>query len=320
MPHKYCDRTGQVHEELEKQIDWTQLGLPANPSIFDFTENQQWNITGNAARNSYSGSTNFLSPKNGLNCADNWGFSNKEEPPVDFVSNFGISEDKGCPLKLQSKYGLNMYKFLVTDDALQHDALKGKRVLEVGSGRGRGAAYVAKTFEPASYLGVELSADRVEQASNSFAKISNLKFTVGNALQLPIQNSSMDFVLNVESSFHYPDFEQFLSEVYRVLQPGGTFLWTAPLLNRGDSIAHKEAQFTKTHFRLEKIMDITENVMESRRGLLEKCDEEEWAILCASLYDGSFLWPWFALPGTKSYEAMKTKILPYVRIVATKSL
>jgi SAM-dependent methyltransferase len=304
-----CDRTGQIHEQLQKEIDWTRLGMPSNPTLFDFLEDSRWNLTGAASQNAYTS----LSV-----CVDNWGFFEKEIQLPDVVSSFEAGKGE-CPLKLQSKYGLNMYRFMVTD-GLQHDALNGKHVLEVGSGRGKGAAYLAKTFGPAKYIGVDLNEARVESASKLWGATPNLKFEVGSASQLPIQNSSMDFVLNVESSFHYPDFGKFLSEVHRVLKPGGTFLWTAPLLTRGDTVANKEDQFTASGFRLEKSIDITQNVVESRWNLLQKSDAQEFAIICAGLYDNSFLWPWLALPGTLFYKAMDTRAVPYVRFIAKKPL
>ena len=50
------------------------------------------------------------------------------------------------------RYGLQLYH-----QAASWANLKGKDVLEVGSGRGGGASYIARYLEPNSYVGIDLS-------------------------------------------------------------------------------------------------------------------------------------------------------------------
>jgi len=57
-------------------------------------------------------------------------------------------------------------------------------------------------------------------------QIPGLSFVQGNAENLPFGPESVDAVINVESSHCYPHFDQFLSEVSRVLRPGGVLLYT----------------------------------------------------------------------------------------------
>jgi ubiquinone/menaquinone biosynthesis C-methylase UbiE len=47
----------------------------------------------------------------------------------------------------------------------------------------------------------------------------------GDAENLPFLDESFDAVLNVEASHAYPHFNRFLSEMVRVLRPGGHFLY-----------------------------------------------------------------------------------------------
>ena len=51
-----------------------------------------------------------------------------------------------------------------------------------------------------------------------------LDFVHGDAENLPFPDESFDAVINVEASHIYPHFDRFLSEVKRVLRPGGHFL------------------------------------------------------------------------------------------------
>ena len=53
-----------------------------------------------------------------------------------------------------------------------------------------------------------------------------LDFIEGNAEHLPFPDESFDAVINIESSHTYPHFSRFLTEVARVLRPGGHFLYT----------------------------------------------------------------------------------------------
>lgn len=100
-------------------------------------------------------------------------------------------------------------------------AVSGKRVVEIGSGRGGGAAWVARTQQPLSVVGIELSPAAVRLASDVHQGISGLRFEVGNALALPFADCSVDTLMNVESCHHYADLPLFLREVGRVLVVDG---------------------------------------------------------------------------------------------------
>jgi SAM-dependent methyltransferase len=104
--------------------------------------------------------------------------------------------------------------------------IAGGRVLEVSCGRGGGAFFVKGAFEPAAYIGVDLSEENVRIATDRFGDTEGLEFRIGSADNLPFDDESFDAVLNVEASHLYPDMSRFLGEVARVLRPGGLFLYT----------------------------------------------------------------------------------------------
>lgn len=105
-------------------------------------------------------------------------------------------------------------------------SLAGLTVLEVGSGRGGGASYLARYHRPARYVGADFSPTAVALAQRRHAGVANLAFTVGDAERLPFPAASFDAVVNVESSHCYGDVGRFFAEVARVLRPGGHFLYT----------------------------------------------------------------------------------------------
>jgi SAM-dependent methyltransferase len=100
--------------------------------------------------------------------------------------------------------------------------LRGKDVLEVSCGHGGGAFYLTRTFAPASYTGLDLNPTGIAYCKKRH-HLAALRFIQGDAENLPFPDASFDAVLNVEASHCYPDFPRFLSEVARVLRPGGYF-------------------------------------------------------------------------------------------------
>jgi SAM-dependent methyltransferase len=99
-----------------------------------------------------------------------------------------------------------------------------RNVLEVGCGRGGGAAYVARALGPRRVVAVDLSPRAIALCRRRF-RLPNLSFQVGDAEQLPFPDGAFDAVVNVESSHCYGRFDLFLREVRRVLRPGGHFLY-----------------------------------------------------------------------------------------------
>ena len=102
--------------------------------------------------------------------------------------------------------------------------LAGKEVLEVGAGRGGGAAFVLRYHDPERLTAVDFSPQAVAFCQDRH-RMPNLVFKEGDAEHLPFPDASFDTVINVESSHCYGSMPAFLSEVVRVLRPGGCFLY-----------------------------------------------------------------------------------------------
>lgn len=100
--------------------------------------------------------------------------------------------------------------------------LRGRKVLEVSCGHGGGASYLTRTFAPSHYTALDLNPTGIAFCRKRHV-IAGLEFVQGDAENLPFADGSFDVVVNVEASHCYPDFPRFLSEVARVLEPGGHF-------------------------------------------------------------------------------------------------
>ncbi|MCF6305281.1 MAG: class I SAM-dependent methyltransferase [Rhodobacteraceae bacterium] len=104
--------------------------------------------------------------------------------------------------------------------------LTGKKLLDVGTGRGGGSSYMHRYLNPRETVGMDFASTAVAICQKNSAGIDGLSYQQGNAMEMPFKEGEFDAVTNVESSHCYPDRAQFFREVVRVLKPGGSFLYT----------------------------------------------------------------------------------------------
>jgi phthiocerol/phenolphthiocerol synthesis type-I polyketide synthase E len=176
--------------------------------------------------------------------------------------------------------------------------LRGRRVLDVGCGRG-GTVFVIKTFfEPQSVQGLDLSSKAIASCRANH-RYDNVRFDEGDAEKLPFDGELFDVVTNVESSHSYPNMGAFYNEVFRVLAPGGCFLYTDVFPK--DGLADCLATLKSSGFTLEVDRDITANVLLS-------CDEVARARVGAYDVgnDRELMNNFLAAPGSQVYEDMRT--------------
>jgi ubiquinone/menaquinone biosynthesis C-methylase UbiE len=102
--------------------------------------------------------------------------------------------------------------------------LRDRDLLEVGCGRGGGAALVHQVFGCRSTTGLDLSPQAIAFCQRTH-RFPGLSYLAGTAQKLPFPDASFDAVINIESSHLYPDLAGFYAEVGRVLKPGGHFLY-----------------------------------------------------------------------------------------------
>lgn len=137
---------------------------------------------------------------------------------------------------------------------------KGKDVLEVGSGRGGGAAYIQRCLQPRSVTGIDFSANAVDFCQETHA-VEGLTFIAGDAESLPFDDHSFDVVINVESSHTYGSMETFLGEVTRVLRPNGYFLFAD--VRPKESIHTLRCQLQDSGLHILNERDISQNVLKA---------------------------------------------------------
>jgi len=152
-----------------------------------------------------------------------------------------------------NRYFIQLYHYVATGARI-----KGRRVLEVGSGRGGGASYIKRCLHPDSMTGVDFSGHAVKFCRERH-RVEGLSFRQGDAESLPFGDASFDCVLNVESSHCYGAMEKFVAQVTRVLKPNGHFLF-ADLRNK-DAGETLQTALTSSGLKVLEKVDITAFIM-----------------------------------------------------------
>jgi SAM-dependent methyltransferase len=108
------------------------------------------------------------------------------------------------------------------DTALDRLTEPPRRVLDLGTGTGKGARVVAKRFPQAEVVGVDLSPAMIEEARRVLpAELSSrVRFEVADASRLPFEDGAFDLVLLLNM---IPFFE----ELARVTAPGARVVVTS---------------------------------------------------------------------------------------------
>ena len=145
--------------------------------------------------------------------------------------------------------------------------LTGKRLLDVGCGRGGNVWLLRRTFDLTHAVGADLTFGSVAFASTTVPG-DRAAFVAADAQRLPFAPASFDVVTNVESSCCYPDIERFYREVARVVRPGGSFLYT-DLFPRPLVPACRDA-LVALGFDVVSEQDVTPNVARSRATRAER--------------------------------------------------
>ena len=234
-----------------------------------------------------------------------------KEGDVTFM-NYGYSKDN-YKIKLneedqKDRYSAQLYHFVATGIDI-----KGKNVLEVGCGRGGGLSYVHRYLSPNKVTGIDLNAKAIEFCEKNYVG-DNIDFVQGNAQKLCFKDHSFDVVINVESSHRYPQMDEFIKEVYRVLKPGGHLLFTDfRLSNELDKL---NTQFQNHNFTKIKDEIITPNVIEA----LDLMSDERIKLInkLVPKFMRGLGKQFAATKGTPTYNKFATRKFEYLYHVYTK--
>ncbi len=227
--------------------------------------------------------------------------------------NYGYKDNE--ELKLSKEDEPNRLFIQLYNMNIRDVNLNGKEIVEVGSGRGGGASWIAKTYEPKKLIGFDFSKDAVKLANEWYASQTNLSFEVGNAENLPLEDNSQDVIYNVESSHCYGNMEKFVNEAYRVLKPGGFFCWTD--FRDKSTINSVNSSFEEAKFEIITKKDITNEVLAALDDINDakaKAIREKVPITMRKSFE-----TFAGVEGTPVYESFKADTLHYYQYLSRKS-
>jgi ubiquinone/menaquinone biosynthesis C-methylase UbiE len=107
--------------------------------------------------------------------------------------------------------------------------LTGQRIIELGCGNARLARALLQRHAGSQLVGLEV--DAVQHAKNIANPQERLLFMAGSAEAIPFPDASFDGAMMLKSLHHVPldGMDQALTEVARVLKPGGWFYVSEPI-------------------------------------------------------------------------------------------
>jgi ubiquinone/menaquinone biosynthesis C-methylase UbiE len=236
---------------------------------------------------------------------EGWTFMNYGFAPADGTKVILSLEDRDEPDRLC----IQLYELVA-----QPADLGGREVLEVGSGRGGGASYIARYHRPAHLTGIDFSPQAIAFCGERHSSVLNLKFSTGDAEALPFSDASFDAVINVESSHCYGDIGKFFAEVHRVLRPGGWFLFA-------DLRSGKEGSELAAILRRQPWQDVQEEAITT--GVLKalELDDVRKRAMIEQMIPARLrpLFEEFAgLTGSKVYRGLQSGDLVYLRFALRK--
>lgn len=93
---------------------------------------------------------------------------------------------------------------------------------------GTGEAFALFHASIATGVGVDVSISMLHRGRASLNK-PKLHFVQGDATQLPLANECVDSVLMLGGIHHVPDRNALFRQLFRILKPGGVFIWREPV-------------------------------------------------------------------------------------------
>jgi SAM-dependent methyltransferase len=243
-------------------------------------------------------------------------------PRVDWTTmNYGYStlpgEDGRTEVDpaIPEHLSLQLYMHVATAGA-RGGVWGGLDVLEIGSGRGGGAAYLAHWLAPRRLVGLDISAAATALARRRHGSAPPLEYRQGDAEALPFGVETFDLVLNVESAHCYASIPRFLAEVHRVLRPGGELLFGGFVSRQNGAFVGLQGIFATSPLALVSLDEITDNVVASlaadearKRALLDRWVKGPFKSFAKGAY---------AMDGTAMRRALQSGETVYLAAVLRK--
>ena len=155
------------------------------------------------------------------------------------------------------------------------DLVAGDHVLEVASGSGGPALYLARKFK-CRITGVDINEGGLKAANQSAldANITDAKFQFADVDQrLPFEEETFDAVMCMDSMNHFQNRLQYLQEWHRLLKSGKRALFTDPVVITGPVSNEELAARSSIGFFLFVPLETTINLIKQAGFKLVRCED-----------------------------------------------
>ncbi|MEL6917170.1 MAG: class I SAM-dependent methyltransferase [Bacteroidota bacterium] len=139
-----------------------------------------------------------------------------------------LSEQLRCPKgKAGKELGQTMYdsnKNMIKEAICALKTVKKNRVLEIGPGNGKHLGEILGKGPDVRYFGLDISETMIEEAeriNKEFIEGRKALFELYDGKSIPFVHNFFHRILTVNTIYFWDAPELFLTELYRVLQPGG---------------------------------------------------------------------------------------------------
>jgi ubiquinone/menaquinone biosynthesis C-methylase UbiE len=122
-----------------------------------------------------------------------------------------------------------------------------KKVLDVGCGGGIFSRLILEKYPGCEVTGLDLSELSVEHAlefNSEFVKAGRFAAVVGNVEKMPFENDEFDLVVSNASHFFWPDLQENIKEVSKVMKEGAVICLTAGIHFSEEPTKEQRDQFS----------------------------------------------------------------------------
>lgn len=129
------------------------------------------------------------------------------------------------PSKYDGHLGPFLFNFFSEDIVKRLSAFKLNKILEIACGTGIVTGKLHEAFPSSEITATDINPDMLKFAQSKFNPESNIIWKTADAMKLPFEDNTYDAVICQFGVMFFPDKQAAINEVFRVLKPGGIFIF-----------------------------------------------------------------------------------------------